>query len=76
MDTHDLHGAQEAAQDTQREWLSPADVARFLGIARSKVYELIYANAFRSYKIGKRRLVRKSDLLIWMEAQVYEPEEE
>lgn len=73
---NNLHGAQKAAQDMQREWLSPADVSRLLGIARSKVYELIHARAFRSYRIGKRRLVRKSDLMAYMEAQVYEPEEE
>ena len=38
------------------------EVAKLLGVGRSKVYELLYAGELRSVKIGGSRRVRYSDL--------------
>ena len=38
------------------------EVAQFLGIGRSKVYELLYAGELKSVKIGGSRRVRYTDL--------------
>jgi len=39
-----------------------AEVSGFLGIGRSKVYELLYKDELKSVKIGGSRRVRYSDL--------------
>lgn len=75
MDTPSAHET-PGMGDEQREWMSPTDAAEWLGIARSKVYDLIYRRCFRSYKIGKRRLIRRRDLLAYIESQEYEPADE
>ncbi len=38
------------------------EVAAFLNVSRSKVYELLASGALRSVKIDRTRLVRGSDL--------------
>ena len=42
--------------------LTVVEVARILGIGRSKVYELLYSGELKSVKIGAARRVRFSDL--------------
>ena len=42
--------------------LTVVEVARILGIGRSKVYELLYSGELKSVKIGASRRVRYSDL--------------
>ena len=41
---------------------SVIEVAEFLGLGRSKVYELIYSGELKSVKIGGSRRIRYSDL--------------
>ena len=41
---------------------SVVEVAQFLGIGRSKVYELLYKGELKSVKIGGSRRIRYSDL--------------
>lgn len=72
MDLDDTREAGEA----QREWMSPTDVAEWLGLGKTKVYEILYSERLKSYKVGKRRLIRRSDLLEWLETQRYEPDED
>jgi excisionase family DNA binding protein len=38
------------------------EVSQFLGIGRSKVYELLYKGELKSVKIGGSRRIRYSDL--------------
>ena len=38
------------------------EVSHFLGLGRSKVYELLYSGELRSVKIGGSRRIRYSDL--------------
>jgi excisionase family DNA binding protein len=40
------------------------EVAVFLNVSRSKVYELLASGALRSVKIDRTRLVRRSDGLL------------
>ena len=42
--------------------LTVVEVAKLLGIGRSKVYELLYAGELKSVKIGGSRRVRYTDL--------------
>ena len=42
--------------------LTAEEVAALLGLSRSRVYELLYAKAIVSVKIGKSRRIRRTDL--------------
>ena len=44
------------------------EVAAFLNVSRSKVYELLASSALRSVKIDRTRLVRGSDLRDYVES--------
>lgn len=41
---------------------SVVEVSQFLGLGRSKVYELLYSGELKSVKIGGSRRIRYSDL--------------
>ena len=64
---HDEHLCQNQG-DERPLWgldvrlLTVVEVARILGIGRSKVYELLYSGELKSVKIGASRRVRYSDL--------------
>lgn len=58
------------AEGVQREFMSPMQVATWLGISRTKVYAILAApDGIVSYKVGKRRLVRRSDVLAYLKVQ-------
>jgi DNA-binding transcriptional regulator YhcF (GntR family) len=45
------------------------DVASFLGINVNRGYEIMKRDDFNSFKIGKKYLVQKEELLRWITAQ-------
>lgn len=48
---------QSPAHDQIPIWATVDDARRLSGIGRSKLYELIAANALKSVKVGRRRLI-------------------
>lgn len=46
----------------REEFLTVEDVQRELRCGRAKVFELFAAGALPSFRLGRRRLVRRSDL--------------
>lgn len=49
--------------------LSVSEVATALGISRAGAYELVHSVAFPKVKIGKRIVVPKDKLIVWIDAQ-------
>ncbi len=47
--------------------LGPAQAARALGISRGQLYLLLAAGKIPSFKLGRRRLIRRCDILNLME---------
>lgn len=47
--------------------LTPADVAKFLGISRNTAYEVMHQNDFPAFRVGKQYRVRFDHLMRWME---------
>ena len=45
-----------------------SEVATYLNVSRSKVYEILASGALRSVKIDRTRLVRGTDLRSFVEA--------
>jgi excisionase family DNA binding protein len=69
--SHDNHGEFNWSENVQLEGplctsevrlLTVVEVAKLLGISRSKVYELLYAGEIKSVKIGGSRRIRYTDL--------------
>lgn len=55
--------------DRQQEWMTPEELGRWLGIGRTRCYELLSSNEVPSYKIGRLRRIRRSDVERWLECQ-------
>lgn len=49
--------------------LSAEQVAQVLNISRAGAYTLMHSQGFPTIQIGKRMVVPKDKLLMWMEAQ-------
>ena len=50
--------------------LNAEEVARVLGISRANAYTLMHSKSFPTLTIGKRLVVPKDKLLVWMEEQM------
>ena len=46
------------------------NLAVILGISRTKAYQLMHSNAFPTFRIGSRIVVRKDHLLAWIDKEV------
>lgn len=55
------------------EFLSARDVARYLGVATVSVYRLAERRVLPVYRILRKLLFRKSDVLAWVEKSRTEP---
>jgi excisionase family DNA binding protein len=50
----------------QQEWMTPEEFREWLGIGRTKCYELLSRNEVPSYRVGKLRRIRRSDAERWL----------
>ena len=50
--------------------LNAEEVAQVLGISRANAYTLMHSKSFPTLTIGKRLVVPKDKLLVWMEEQM------
>ena len=46
--------------------VSPAHAALMIGVGRTLIYEMLAAGEFKSFTVGRRRLIRVEVLLAWM----------
>jgi excisionase family DNA binding protein len=58
------------------ELLTVDELIRWLRLGRTRTNELLRSGSIRSYKIGRRRLVRQQDVMRFLAAQEYHPGEE
>jgi excisionase family DNA binding protein len=50
----------------EQEFLRPDEVARLLRCGRTKTYELLRTGEVPSYRVGRSRIVRRSDINVWL----------
>lgn len=50
----------------EHEFLRPDEVSRLLRCGRTKTYELLRTGEVPSYRVGRRRIVRRSDINAWL----------
>lgn len=63
----------EARQE--KEWFTTDELIRWLGLGRTKTYELLRSGEIPSYKIGRVRRIRRQDVEDWLERHRYRPGE-
>ena len=63
-------------QSEQHELLTVDETIRFLRLGRTRVNEILRSGDLVSYKLGRRRLVRRSDISAWLERHKAMPGEE
>lgn len=56
-----------------KEWYSPDELWRWLGLGRTKTYELLQSGEIPSYKIGRVRRIRRRDIEAWLERNKCRP---
>jgi excisionase family DNA binding protein len=58
-----------------KEWFTTEGLVRWLGLGRTKTYELLRSGELPSYKIGRVRRIRRRDVEAWLERNRYRPAE-
>ncbi len=53
----------------EREWMSPEELQEWLGIGKTKCYEMLNRNEIPSYKIGSLRRIRRMDVERWLRSR-------
>ena len=53
--------------NTDLKFISPQELQELLGYGRTLTYELLARGEFPSYKVGKLRRIKLSDLELWLE---------
>jgi excisionase family DNA binding protein len=63
----DLASGRQGETETEgKEWYSPDELWRWLGLGRTKTYELLQSGEIPSYKIGRDRRIRLRDIEAWL----------
>lgn len=44
------------------DWITVAEMRRYMGVGRTKAYELVHNGEVRSYRIGKKILVSRQSV--------------
>jgi excisionase family DNA binding protein len=53
--------------DERQDLMTVDEVIRWLRLGRTRTNELLRSGAIPSYKIGRRRLVRRADVEMWLQ---------
>lgn len=56
-----------------KEYLTPIEVAELLRCGRTKIYEILATGSLVSYRVGKKRIVKRADVARWVAEQRFEP---
>lgn len=59
----------------QEELLTVDEVKTWLRLSRTRLNELLQSGELPSFKIGRRRFIRRGDVLNWLEQHRYETSE-
>jgi excisionase family DNA binding protein len=62
-------------QDERQEWFTADGLVRWLGIGRTKTYEMLSSGEIPSYRIGRLLRIRRRDVEAWLERNKYKPGE-
>jgi putative molybdopterin biosynthesis protein len=59
--------------DESKEWFTTDELVRWLGLGRTKTYELLRRGEIPSYKIGRIRRIRRRDIEAWLNQNRFRP---
>ena len=62
-------------QAEQKEWFATDELVRWLGLGRTKTYEMLRSGEIPSYKIGRIRRIRRRDIEVWLDRNKCQPGE-
>ncbi len=58
------------------ELLTIDEVRAWLRVGRTRLNELLQSSELPSFKVGRRRFIRRGDVLDWLEQHRYQPGED
>jgi excisionase family DNA binding protein len=56
-----------------QEWMSPKEFQEWLGIGKTKCYEILSRQEIPSYRIGRISRIKKADIEHWLESNRFVP---
>jgi excisionase family DNA binding protein len=59
--------------NTEQDLMTVDEVIRWLRLGRTRTNELLRSGSIPSYKLGRRRLVRRTDVEEWLEEHRADP---
>ena len=59
--------------DERQDLMTVEEVIRWLRLGRTRTNELLRGGSIPSYKIGRRRLVRRTDVEAWLQEHKADP---
>jgi excisionase family DNA binding protein len=62
-------------QAEKKEWFTTDELVGWLGLGRTKTYEMLRSGEIPSYKIGRLRRIRRQDVEAWLERNKFRPGE-
>ncbi len=68
-------GDELEAEVEQKEWFTTDELVRWLGLGRTKTYEMLQRGEIPSYKIGRVRRIRRQEVEAWLESNRFRPGE-
>ena len=60
------------ARAEQKEWFTTDELVHWLGLGRTKTYEMLRSGEIPSYKIGRLRRIRRQDVEAWLERNKFQ----
>ena len=57
----------------EREYLTPTEAAELLRCGRTKIYEILASGSLVSYRVGRNRIIKRTDVIAWLLQQRCEP---
>ena len=68
---------QQTQLPSEREWLTSSELQAWLGLGRTKTFELLNdpERGIPNYRLGRKIVARRRDVVDWLEQNRYYPEE-
>ena len=67
---------QAPVRNPRDEVMTIDELVDILPIGRSKIWQLVSQRAILSYRVGRRRYIRRDDAIAWWDAQRDDPAQE
>ena len=70
-----MNESANARATAEEEFLTAEELREWLRLGKTKTEELLRSSTIPSYRIGRRRIIKRADVLAWLEENRFRPGE-